>query len=107
MKLHYCGGVISFIDFFPVSEKSCCEGKKKASCCKDKIARINSETIQDNTQVIIFSFPDYAKFNLVLKDFSFLSALETKETGSNQVIQPNTDYRLKLPLYLRNRVLLV
>ncbi len=106
IKLHYCGDSISFIDFFPVEEKNCCKDKK-ATCCKDKIAYINPETTQHNTQVVSFDFPDYSKYNFIIQDFSFLSFLETdkvkeRDTGPGQ----NVFYR-KVPLYLYHRVIIV
>ncbi len=106
VKFHYCGNSISFIDFFPVEHKHCCEDKK-ASCCKDKIAYVNPETTQVATQTIEFSFPDYARFNVPLQDFSFLSFIDTERTeDSIQGESDNVFYR-KLPLYLAHRVIIV
>ena len=107
VKIHYCGGSVSFIDFFPVEQKNCCKDKK-ASCCKDKIAYIHPETTQSSVQMVEFLFPDFAKYNLIVQDFSFLSALETQKAEEN-VLGSNTGpvfYR-KVPLYLTHRVIIV
>jgi hypothetical protein len=104
IKIHYCGDAISFIDLFPVNiEKNCCGGEKPA-CCKDKIAFVNPQTIQDNIQVAHFSFPDYAKFNLIIQDFSLLSVLESQNTEVNIFTPHRESLHHKVPLYLRHQV---
>lgn len=106
VKLHYCGDKISFVDFFPVAQKNCCKSKQ-ASCCKDKVAYVNPETTQSNTQVVNFSFPDYAKYNLVIQDFSFLSALETEKSAPYTAGEYQEVFYRKVPLYLYNKVIIV
>lgn len=106
VKIHYCGNSISFIDFFPVEQKNCCK-TKQASCCKDKIAYINPETIQSSVQAIHFSFPEFAKFNLVVQDFSLLSALETQKAEVNHGGKDHPVFYRKVPLYLAHRVIIV
>lgn len=106
VKVHYCGNAISFVDFFPVEQKNCCKSKQ-ASCCKDKIAYINPETTQTSVQTIHFSFPEFAKFNLVLHDFSFLSALESRKAEENTIGDFDPVFYRKIPLYLTHRVIIV
>ncbi len=106
VKLHYCGGSISFVEFFPIAHKNCCQDKK-ASCCKDTIAYINPETTQAGVENVQFSFPDYAKYCLVLQDFTFLSLLESDRTEEEHSGQHRSVFYRKVPLYLYNRVILV
>lgn len=106
VKLHYCGDSISFIDFFPVAHKSCCK-IPKASCCKDKVAYVNPETTQSSTQVVNFSFPDYAKYIYIQQDFSFLSALETAQANPLTADEHREVFYRKVPIYLYNKVIIV
>jgi hypothetical protein len=106
MKIHYCGDSISFIDFFPMEESNCCKDKK-ASCCKDKIAYINPETVQSGIQQVEFSFPEYAKFNLVVQDFSFLSAIESLKVDNYLVGVSEPVFYHKTPLFLAHRAIIV
>jgi hypothetical protein len=106
VKIHYCGDSVSFIDFFPVEQKNCCKNKQ-ASCCKDKIAYINPETTQASVQAAQFSFPDFAKFNLVVQDFSFLSAIESQKSEENVISDTDPVFYRKVPLYLTHRVIIV
>ena len=103
MKIHYCGDSISFVDFFALSTKTCCGGKKPP-CCKDEIAYVNPSIIQDNSGVLNYSFPDYAKYNLVNYDFSFLSIYESKRVKQYENCLPIEFIHQKVPLYLYNNV---
>ncbi len=107
IKLHYCGNAIHSIDFSSVASSTCCGEDKKPSCCKDKIAHLNSETTQDTTPLVKFLFPDYAKFNLAFQDFSFQSNRESKQTDTHCTNCLSKKFPLKVPLYLNNRVLLL
>lgn len=107
IKLHYCGDAISFVDFLPFNTKENCCGGEKPACCKDKIALVNPQTTQDNIQITIFSFPDYAKFNLVTKDFSFLSVIESQRTEINTFNPDREFFQDKVPLYLRHQVFII
>jgi hypothetical protein len=106
MKVHYCGDSISYIDFLPVTKKTCCGGEK-ASCCKDKLTHIAPETIQETIQFVSFNFPDFAKFNLVEKNFSFLSVALSDKTEIVHPVSGDKIFYYKLPLYLRNRAIIV
>lgn len=104
MKIHYCGDTIDFVDFFALSEKTCCEGIKKPSCCSDKVAFITPGSLQDNLRITVITFTNYAKFNLVKNDFTFLSELETQKADPEKVgFYVDFKYQ-KVPLYILNEV---
>jgi len=102
MKVHYCGDAISFIDFFPIEEKSCC-GDVTASCCSDKLAFISPDVVQDYTSVAEVSFTDYAQYAEVNKDFSILATLISEQSRTQKFEIVHRDFLHTVPIYLRNQ----
>lgn len=107
MKVHYCGDAVSFVDFFPVSEKTCCGGKKKADCCSDKLTYVAPIANQENSSSVSFSFTDFAKYALVKQDFTFESLLSAHVTKNESPCTTEIFYAHKVPLYLRHNSLLI
>ena len=102
LNVHYCGDAVSFIDFFPIKKKSCCE-KEAASCCHNKLAVIQTNTIQDEVSTLQFVCKKSCTDIIPTAYYSLNESTLEVET-SNDVSIPHFKFRSSPPLYVLNQV---
>lgn len=102
MNIHYCGDTIRFIDFFPIEKKSCCSIKTK-TCCNDKLAVIQNNTVQDG--VSTFQYTIQKSYTAIIPTVYF-SVTETVNplAVTNNFTPARFLVKSTPPLYILNQV---
>ena len=104
-NLHYCGGNLKSISF--ISQKSCCADKmENKGCCQNKTIVVKANDKHQSSKIDKINF---AKIVLIL-DNSIPEIYHTSSYTNETEVSENfhsPPIPLKLPIYLKNKVLII
>lgn len=108
VNTHYCGNMISSVDFF-FDSKHCCgkEGLTK-KCCRDHISYYKLSDKQESHPILIFAASDFTEVLIPGIDYLKTFLLSEQESPVLSFIFFDSDPPLrKNPVYIINRSLRV
>ncbi len=102
LNVHYCGDTVSFVDFFPTKKKSCCDIKTQ-TCCHDKLAVLQSNTIQNEVGTFKYIVKKSTATIIPTVYFSITEILPSITTSKVEKL-PYEELTSSPPLYILNQV---
>lgn len=105
--VHYCGGKLSSINFFPSgdNESTCEKGLIKSQCCKDKTVHLSANKNLTKASRLKINAPILKIISCLIKQTEIIPA---KENNCFHLFFPDPQrFRPKSPIYLLNRVIIV
>lgn len=107
VTVHYCGGKLSSINFFPIDNHPCKCGKKamKTDCCNEKTSFIFMKGDLAKTNSVIFNTTTPKIIFPILKQFELFPPTQTQVVVLSLYHPPQ--FKPKSPIYLLDRVFLI